>query len=184
MYLEFPRELLDKLYSNLPIIASTRWKTIAVHGGIPKPKEGETASTLLRDLATKNTPLTIDIDNRFSKELMIQIYQTLWNDPYYGNDKEQIRFRQSYRGQHIYDFNRAALNEFLDANGHLRLVRAHETALDGYEVHWDEKLIHIFSASPYFDRVKTAAYFLEFEDGSGEIIDGKGKCLRKVDPPI
>lgn len=180
---EFPLESLDKLYSNLPLIVTTEWKTIGVHGGIPKPKQGEIASKFLRYLITKRTPLEIDLDERFSRDMMIEIYQCLWNDPYFGKDKSESEFRRSYRGTNIYEFNRSAFEDFLKENGYSRLVRAHETTHEGYEIHWDNKLVHIFSASPYFDRVKTAAYFLEFEDGSGEIIDGSGKCLRRVDPP-
>ena len=182
-FLEFPVTLLDKLYSNLPLLSTTRWKTIGVHGGIPKPREGYKVSLLPRYLITKRTPLTINLDDSFPKDLMIEIYQTLWNDPYFGNDKTEPNFQMSYRGTNIYEFNKAALELFLRENGYQRLVRAHEVTEHGYEIHWDNKFVHIFSASPYFDRVKTAAYFLEYDDGSGEIIDGKGKCLRHVSPP-
>ena len=174
----FPSETLDKLYSNLPLIATTRWKTMGVHGGIPKPREGLSVSNLPRYLITKRTPLHID-----SVELMKEVYQIQWNDPYFGNDNSESEFRESFRGINIYEYNKAALEEFLKFNSYLRLVRAHETTRDGYEIHWDNKLVHIFSASPYFDRVKQAAYFLEHEDGTGEIVDGSGKRLREVSPP-
>lgn len=183
-FLEFPHEILNQLYSNLPIFSSTSWKTLGVHGGIPKPREGEKVSKISRYLITKRTPLEIDMTEHFSKELMREIYQLLWNDPNFSNDKSEPDFRMSYRGSNIYEFNKNTLFEFLKANGYSRLVRAHEVTEDGFEIHWNNRLVHIFSASPYFDRVKTAAYFLEFEDSSGEILDGKGNCLKKVDPPI
>ncbi|TFG16866.1 MAG: hypothetical protein EU530_11380 [Promethearchaeota archaeon] len=183
-FLEFPHEILDQLYSNLPIFSSTKWKTLGVHGGIPKPRKGAKVSKLPRYLIKKRTPLTINVDDSFSKDLMVEIYQTLWNDPNLGNDAPQPDFRMSFRGPNIYEYNKTALEIFLEKNGCRRLVRAHEVTEKGFEIHWNNKLVHIFSASPYFARVKTAAYFLEREDSTGEIIDDKGKCLKKVDLPI
>ncbi len=181
---EFPIKQLDELYSNLPIIATTGWKTIAIHGGIPKPKEGGEASSLLRYLISKKTPLNIDLNDRYSHELMVEIYQALWNDPYFGDDAGKPNFQPSFRGGNIFEFNKAAFTTFLKLNNRLRLVRAHETAREGYEVHWDEKFVHIFSASPYFERVKQSAFFLEYEDGTGEILDGSGRILTEIKPPI
>jgi hypothetical protein len=175
---EFPLETLDILYSNLPLIATTRWKTIGIHGGIPKPREGQTVYIFPRYIMTKRTPLHLN-----SLELMIEVLQIQWNDPYYDNDQSKANFRDSFRGSNIYKFNGAALEDFLKANDYLRLVRAHQTTLNGYEIHWGNKLIHIFSTSPYFGQVTIAGYFLEFEDGSGEILNGSGNCLKKVDPP-
>ncbi len=181
---EFPIEILNKLYSNLPIFSSTKWKTLGVHGGIPKPRKEAKISRLPRYLITKNTPLTMNVDDSYSKELIVEIYQTLWNDPNLEKDAPQSNFRMSFRGPNIYEYNKAALEKFLEENGYRRIVRAHEVTEKGFEIHWNNKLVHIFSASPYFDRVKTAAYFLEWEDCTGEIIDGKGNCLKKVDIPI
>jgi predicted phosphodiesterase len=174
---EFPDVSLEQLYSNLPIIATTDWKTFAVHGGIPKPKKGEIGSSFLSDLITKRTPLELN-----SMESRLQIYQALWNDPFIDSSTKEPKFRKSFRGPNIYEFNKVAFEDFLKVNKYSRLVRAHETAIDGYEIHWDYRLIHIFSAAPYFGHVKTAAYFLEYDDGSGKILNGHGNVLKNIEP--
>ncbi|MBN2155648.1 MAG: metallophosphoesterase [Candidatus Lokiarchaeota archaeon] len=180
----FPKLLLQLLYAHLPLVARTRWKTLAVHGGIPLPDRHEKVSEIMKHLDTKRTPLFIDYTEESEIELGKGIYQLLWNDPVNGIDKNLLKFTPSFRGYGIYNFNKAALIDFLQNNGYKRLVRAHETVKEGGKVLWDNVLIHIFSTSPYFGRIQNKGYFLEYDDGSGEILNGKGDKMITVDEII
>jgi len=166
----FPEQQLSLLYSHLPLVSTTPWKTIGIHGGIPKPNQGELVSSVIQRLNILKTPITIDLS----------MFQLLWNDPIEGMEDQQADFTPSFRGPEIFQFNKAALVKFLEHNQYKRLVRAHQTVKEGGKARWNDILIHIFGTSPYFGRIQNKGYFLENRDGTGEIIDEKGNVLKTV----
>lgn len=73
--------------------------------------------------------------------------------------------------------------DFLKDSGYKRLIRSHEASRGTYQILWNGKLIHVFSAYPYMGRIgriNTPAFYLEYEDGTGKIINHKGEILKHV----
>lgn len=174
-------DLVEQIYDCLPIMVETSWKTIALHGGIPKLQSGE-SKKFVKKLKSMITPLSSNFGNNNDLSLsgFQDFNQVLWNDPDDRNFSSEPTFNDNMRGYGIYTYNRAALNQFLNENSYKRLIRAHEATRGAYQVLWNSQLIHLFSAYPYFGYIKEPAYFLEYEDGSGVIIDEKGKTLKEI----
>ena len=82
----------------------------------------------------------------------------------------------------ILSFNRRALTDFFKDSGYKRLIRSHESSRGPYQILWNGRLIHVFSAHPYMGRMKitTPAFYLEYKDGTGKIINHKGEILKHV----
>ncbi|MBD3350393.1 MAG: hypothetical protein GF364_02800 [Candidatus Lokiarchaeota archaeon] len=178
---KFPERKLDELYGMLPVAVETKWKTLALHGGIPKPLDPDKPDYFLQILRDIKLPLTSLRDPTIINKAAQLIYQITWNDPNENIVTNDVPiFQMSFRGPNIYQFNRKALESFFKKSGLKRLVRAHESVRGAYQVLWDEQFIHVFSAYPYYDRIDTPAFYLEYEDGSGKFIDQEGEILRAI----
>ncbi|MHA1729678.1 MAG: metallophosphoesterase [Promethearchaeota archaeon] len=180
----FPENLLNKLYSFLPIMVETDWKTMGVHGGIPKFENPDYADEFIKKIEKLRTPFNFTLknisDDKFNDKLNQMIMQLLWNDPDEKVTVSRPLFSPSTRGDNIFTFNKAAFTLFLKKSGYKRLVRSHESNRGAYQALWEGMLIHIFNAYPYNGRGATPAYFLENIDGSAEILNNKGKILKKI----
>ncbi|MHA1819175.1 MAG: metallophosphoesterase [Promethearchaeota archaeon] len=177
-----------ELYYHLPLIATTKWKTIGLHGGVPQIDNEVSYKEVIKFLRGKKLPIRTIFDyygmEEKSEELDINalVFQFLWNDPYeHGPENEP--FTPSFRGNGIYFFSEAGLDRFLNETGYKRLIRAHESSRGAYQVLWGGKLVHIFSAYPYFGQADTYAYYLEYDDGTGQILNEEGRILKGVDAP-
>lgn len=170
---------LEIVYEHFPIIAETKWGTLGVHGGIPEFKnaiELEMMKTLrkLKIPIKRNPPALLKIEHQLAIE------QFLWNDPHERLSNERVIFSDSMRGSPYKVFNQKAFNVFNEHLGYNRLVRGHESSRGAFDALWNDTLIHVFSAFPYFGYCNTPAFFLEFQDGSGKIIDHKNKTLYSI----
>ena len=169
---------LEIVYEHFPIIAETTWGTIGVHGGIPELKSFNNTTVLelmktLRKLRIpiKNNPLKLNV------EQVMAIEQFLWNDPDETLSNENVIFSENTRGSSYNVFNQRAFNVFKESLGYNRLVRSHQSSRGAFDSLWNDTLIHILSAFPYFGRCNTPAFFLEFQDRSGKIIDHQNQTL-------
>ncbi|KKM75405.1 hypothetical protein LCGC14_1390550 [marine sediment metagenome] len=169
---------IEIVYEHFPIIAETKWGTLGVHGGIPELKSFDKTIVLemmktLRKLKIpiKNNPLKLNV------EQVMAIEKFLWNDPDEKLANDQIIFSESMRGSPYKVFNQNACNVFLKNLGHNRLVRGHQSTKGAFDSLWNDTLIHIFSAFPYFGKCNTPAFFLDFQDGSGKIINHQNETL-------
>ena len=129
---------------------------------------------LIDGIPIKNNPL------KLKREYVMAIEQFLWNDPNEKLSNEHIIFSDSKRGSPYKVFNQKAFNEFMENLGYNRLVRGHQSSKGAFNSLWNDTLIHIFSAFPYFGKCNTPAFFLEFQDGSGKIIDHQNQTLYSI----
>ena len=93
---------------------------------------------------------------------------------------EHIIFSDSMHGNPHKVFNQKAFNVFKENLGYNRLVRSHQSSKGAFDSLWNDTLIHILSAFPYFGKCNTPAFFLEFQDGSGKIIDHQNQTLYSI----
>jgi diadenosine tetraphosphatase ApaH/serine/threonine PP2A family protein phosphatase len=103
----------------------------------------------------RNTTLKeIDAIDRFHEEIPRDSLQEqmLWSDPW----------RQSGRGANSRGcalcFGADVVDEFLDTNRLQLIVRSHECVPNGYETHFDNTLLTVFSASNYLHCDNDGAY--------------------------
>jgi protein phosphatase len=80
----------------------------------------------------------------------------LWSDPH----SNVQNFEPSVRGSGFL-FGPAALNEFLDTNGLLLLVRGHECVNSGCHFMFDDRVVTVFSASNYGGMISNNAAVLD-----------------------
>ena len=172
---------IEIVYEHLPIIAETTWGTLGVHGGIPELKSFD--NTIVVEMMKTLRKLKIPIKNnplKLKREYVMAIEQFLWNDPNEKLSNDHIIFSDSKRGSPYKVFNQKAFNVFKENLGYNRLVRGHQSSKGAFDSLWNDTLIHIFSAFPYFGKCKTPAFFLEFQDGSGKIIDHQNETLYSI----
>lgn len=186
---DYVLNLIECLYENLPLIVTTTWQTMAIHGGIPEPINDQPAYVVHR-LSKMKTPLPsryftsqlIPVGDP-DKDFKVGLSQLVWNDARPHLQEKKSEFATNIRGGVARGFNRKALQDFLDDADKKRLIRAHDVLMGAMASHWNDSLIHIFSAYPYFGNIGRLAYFIEFPDGNGEFIDGEGNVIQKVAPP-
>jgi hypothetical protein len=177
----FPFErLFSNLYDFLPVMAETSWNSLAVHGGIPRQERGGNLDETFSNLRSLKLPLHENSDKILNQEMKKFIFQLQWNDPDENLAENTPIFGRSFRGDQILTFNERALTDFLKDSGYKRLIRSHESSRGPYQILWNGKLIHVFSAHPYMGRIQTPAFYLEYKDGTGKIINHKGKILKRL----
>jgi len=175
---KFPKELFTRLYEHLPVMAKTRGKTLCVHGGIPKLEGEENSLVFVKSLKNTYTPWNGNPKNSWTLRKIQLTQELLWNDPDENMLAGKPKYLPSIRGGSSYRFNKTAFINFLDDLGCNKMIRSHEAARGPYQSLWDDRLIHIFSAYPYFGKLSTSAYYLEDSHGSGEFLDRNGKVLK------
>jgi len=176
----FPKHEINMIYNSLSLIAITSWGTCSIHGGVPYIPENFTYKEFFNQLKLLKTPIHLNLDyNLISNPLEQFCSELLWNDPI-DDDSDEVIFDYNIRGPNIYTFNKGALMRFFKELGFKRIVRAHESTRGAYQSLWNNKLIHIFSAYPYFGYSKTPAFYLEFDNGTGKIINHKNEVLKEI----
>lgn len=82
----------------------------------------------------------------------------MWSDP------EEIKgWSQSPRGAG-YLFGPSVVEEFLTKNGLKQIVRAHQLVMEGYKLHFNEKVITVWSAPNYCFRCGNIAAIMELDE--------------------
>jgi protein phosphatase len=117
-------------FTEMPLAALIGSSILAVHGGIGPEFRS------INQLRGITRPIE-EFDNGV-------IDCVLWSDP---NDETE-GFEPSPRGAG-YVFGKDGFAKFMDANCLNLMVRGHECVADGYQWHFDEKLLTVFSASNY-----------------------------------
>jgi serine/threonine-protein phosphatase 2B catalytic subunit len=145
----------------MPIAALVEDRILAIHGGISPSivKDG------LQGIAR--------ID-RFCEVNTSQVFtDLLWSDP--ADEKKygtiDFTFKPNVQRKCSNSYGKQSINEFLESNDLLCIVRAHEVKMEGYEMYeWNGKeefppIITIFSAPNYCDiyNNKGALFFYENE---------------------
>ena len=82
----------------------------------------------------------------------------LWSDP---EDIEESA--QNPRGAGVI-FGSKLVEKFLQSNGMDLIVRAHQMIMEGYKLHFGNKLITIFSAPNYCYRCNNTAAILQLDE--------------------
>lgn len=83
------------------------------------------------------------------------VFEFLWNDPW-----EQEGIGPSPRGIGIHLFGRDVLEAFLAKNSLTMMIRAHSALSSGYEWHFDNKLLSLFSTPEYCGADNRGAFAL------------------------
>ncbi|KAJ1962573.1 3',5'-cyclic-nucleotide phosphodiesterase (PDEase) (3':5'-CNP), partial [Dipsacomyces acuminosporus] len=142
----------------LPLAAVVNKQFLCIHGGLSP------------ELHTLDDLRTLD---RFREPpthgLMCDL---LWADPVedFGHEKNKSYFIHNYARGCSYFFNYAAVCAFLERNGLLSLVRAHEAQDAGYRMYRKSKttgfpsVITLFSAPNYLDVYNNKAAVLKYEN--------------------
>lgn len=147
--------LFVEFFDVLPISAIINGKFIAFHGGISP--ELQTISA-------------INKINRFKEPPKAGLFcDLLWSDPV---DKANGFLPQPYMHNQArgcsFVFGAESLSEFLERNGLITLIRAHEVQLEGFKMfNWKSKkfpqIITIFSAPNYCDSYNNKGAVIMFE---------------------
>jgi predicted phosphodiesterase len=182
--------IFDRLFRYLPIMVETDQRSIALHGGIPNFLEESNFldfPDLIRNIKTPSVEAEPIIDmiprKDPNRELKIALGQIVWNDALKLNESLDPQFLPNMRGEGIFEFNRGAWLKFAKSHNYRRLIRAHDSRMGAFDVFWNNTLVHVFSTFPYFGHIDKLAFFLEYKDGTGEIVDGVGKTIQNVKKP-
>ena len=136
-----------ELYDYLSVAAITKQRSLCVHGGIPQ------TNLSIFDERLKKPYRSIK-----NKEVQSLLLQLQWNDP---QELQGPDFFPSSRGSGINTFNADALTQFLQREDLKRVIRAHEAVRGPWQSIFDGKLLHIFTAEPYFGRIPSGALLHE-----------------------
>ena len=104
----------------------------------------------------------------------------MWSDP--EDDEEGMRMSSRGAG---YLFGKKPVDEFCQINNVSLIARAHQLVMQGYEYHFDKKLVTVWSAPNYCGRCDNIASIMRVsEDGSQEFttfdyVDRNMNCPRR-----
>ncbi|CEL93926.1 unnamed protein product [Vitrella brassicaformis CCMP3155] len=149
-------------FDTLPISAIINGKFLAVHGGLSP------------DLRTISQIGSI---NRFQEPPRNGLFcDLLWSDPVDEEKEEHLAHPEPFFPNDVrgcsYFFGYEAASGFLDKNGLLSVIRAHEAQLEGYKMHQTNSktgfptVITIFSAPNYCDCYNNKGAVLKFENNT------------------
>lgn len=183
--------IIGNLFNHLPYMIELDRGTIGIHGGIPKPRGSDKISEFVNKLRNINTPCSEpephpDLIPRtdLEREISIMLFQMVWNDVMRDDFSINPIFKDSIRGDDVYEYNYGVFFQLAKEMNYKRLVRAHDATMGAYSVRWNNQLVHIFSAYPYFGRINKLAFFIENEDGTGDIVGENGEVIQRVEKPI
>lgn len=139
---ESPWEKANSAFDCLPIAAIIDNKIFCVHGGItPAVKK-------ITELSSKYTRPICNCDDEI-------LYDLMWGDPTTSTQS----YTPSLRGIGN-QFGSFALNQFLDENGFIQMIRGHQCVHDGFQRLFKNRLITVFSSSNYGEIANGKAGFL------------------------
>ena len=162
--------LATEVFCSLPLAHLINKKIFVVHGGIPTiEREQERNSKGNTSKSTKGSgdnsfyrPLTLDEVREMKRfcqppESNEPMSLLLWSDP-----QEARGCVPSRRGVGMC-FGPDITEEFTRRNGVSLVVRSHEVKMNGYEVHHNGKLVTVFSAPNYCDKIGNLGAFVTFK---------------------
>eukprot|EP00238_Polyblepharides_amylifera_P000721 CAMPEP_0196572152 /NCGR_PEP_ID=MMETSP1081-20130531/2243_1 /TAXON_ID=36882 /ORGANISM="Pyramimonas amylifera, Strain CCMP720" /LENGTH=557 /DNA_ID=CAMNT_0041889363 /DNA_START=232 /DNA_END=1905 /DNA_ORIENTATION=- len=132
-----------RLFCHLPLAACLNHKVLVMHGGLFS-RDGVTLNDLRAVQRVREPP-----DEGIMAEL-------LWSDPMAAMGRQP-----NIRGIGV-SFGPDVTQNFLQQNGLSLLVRSHEVKEEGYEVMHGGKLVTIFSAPNYCDRMDNKGALIRF----------------------
>ncbi len=169
-------EEIDQIYNYFSLAVLTNQRSLCVHGGIPKGMDNFQMLNKIPKPHFKLATKFKDEERGIRQKLHEFMEQIRWNDPIENRTKE---FSPSFRGFDFYKFNMEALEHVLEKNNAKRLIRAHESSRGGYEKMFEGKLIHIFSAEPYYGQVRKASVLQEKGKDTSILRDLDFKKIKK-----
>lgn len=137
------------LFDYMTISAVIDNKVLCLHGGLsPKIQNLDDIRAIERKQEVPHDGPMCDI---------------MWSDP------DEIRgFQASPRGAGFI-FGESAVDEFLQRNDLKYVVRAHQLVMEGYKLHFKEKLITVWSAPNYCYRCGNLASIMELDEHLGRM---------------
>lgn len=144
-------ELTNRVFDRLPCCAVVDDAIFCAHGGIPHPESAsklEQISFVQRNIREPEDESSI-------------VWEILWSDPcnmqefYDTCDIRNVEpetaggFVFNTKRGTAYKFNEEGAKNFFQENLLTHLIRAHEVAMIGYEFHFVNKCVTIFSSSHY-----------------------------------
>uniref|UniRef100_A0A8C1GMM5 Serine/threonine-protein phosphatase n=1 Tax=Cyprinus carpio TaxID=7962 RepID=A0A8C1GMM5_CYPCA len=139
-------QLLQDVFSLLPLATVIDNKVLIVHGGISDKIDLDFLSTVERHKYKYNKMLFKYVLFHMVIICLIQVVDILWSDP-----KNQSGCSpNSFRGGGCY-FGPDVTQALLQKHGLCLLIRSHECKQEGYELCHNGQVITIFSASNYYE---------------------------------
>ncbi len=157
--------LVDRLYDMLSIAVLSPRGSIGFHAGIPK---GMNSIFELNKIPKPHANLAMIESATDLKKLYSFFMQVRWNDP---REEQQWDFIPSFRGPDIWTFDARAVDPFLLSSGAQRIIRAHESSRGAFQKMFGGKLLHVFSAEPYFNQILAGRVIHERRDGKTILCD-------------
>lgn len=167
-------ERIDNVYNHLSLAALTPQGSLLLHGGVPV----HLFSIRHLNLIPKPHSLLLKkVDKQLRTKLQTFYFELRWNDP-----SEMIKelFTDSFRGTGIHIFGYKIVEKFLKHSHAKRIIRAHESSRGGFQRLFGGKLIHLFSCQFYFESPKQAYYLHEKRDGTTQVYDLTGQCVKLI----
>jgi serine/threonine-protein phosphatase 2B catalytic subunit len=143
-------------FDTLPLAAVLNGQFLCMHGGIsPEMKRLDDIRSISRFREPPQSGVMTDL---------------LWADPHEDFENEDLTFTNNDTRGCSYFFSYNAVCQFLDNNGLLSLVRAHEAQDAGYRMYKKHKqtgfptVITLFSAPNYLDSYNNKGAILKYEN--------------------
>ena len=144
-------EKTNAVFDYLPLAATIDDVIFCVHGGIPRPLQGLSATSItLIDHIPAPYSLLPNIQPGEDLAVKQVVTDLLWSDPA-GNQQEPHLdpngFGEGERGPGAVCYGQKAVDEFMASNQLTHILRAHEPTASGVSVRKGAKVITIFSTS-------------------------------------
>ncbi|KAK8808899.1 hypothetical protein WA588_004537 [Blastocystis sp. NMH] len=141
----------NAVFDYLPLAATIDDVIFCVHGGIPRPLQGLSATSItLIDHIPAPYSLLPNIQPGEDLAVKQVVTDLLWSDPA-GNQQEPHLdpngFGEGERGPGAVCYGQKAVDEFMASNQLTHILRAHEPTASGVSVRKGAKVITIFSTS-------------------------------------
>ena len=145
-------ENVNKVFDRMPLAATVDNDVFCVHGGIPRPINGE---AILNIAQINALPSVMGITPSFNHESTVQTQvamDLIWADPATEETEKSgsldtTGFGMSPRGSGVHCYGTKAVEMFLKANGLSYIIRAHEPSKDGIHVSKGARVFTVFSTS-------------------------------------
>lgn len=149
---------INHAFDRLPLAAVVDNDLFCVHGGVPRPLDSDDDESSLSHQtldAIEQLPRIARLDVLDAAAYAVNtplamVSDMLWSDPV-CDAREHLMdsrgFGASLRGGVAVSFGARAIEQFLDAHGFSRIVRAHEAKRDGVAVSKSARVLTVFSTS-------------------------------------
>ncbi|DBA02459.1 TPA: hypothetical protein N0F65_008673 [Lagenidium giganteum] len=141
---------INHAFDRLPLAATIDNEVFCVHGGIPRPLQGERQLESIRKIPS--TALLDVLDKKYYEENTVigMVSDMLWADPAPEDKESQLDangFGRSVRGGNAISFGDHAIDDFLSKHKFSHILRAHEAVTEGVGICKSARILTIFSTS-------------------------------------